>query len=543
MSSGFRGRDASWTGVAESKPHPGMATWKQLLVLGAVAALPSAFLLAAVPPIWPCIDPFVLCVFPMSNAVPHFPPLYPLFTRVINYVTMYGFYSRTGDLHPILQANLNTVGLYTIITLQHVLGVGALVTFAIAAARTLRRRLAVLAVLLLNPVFSVCFHSVMTEGLWFSFLVYYLAAALRVWRADGLGSPMAHLACFVSLLLAILTRHPGVVLAGLLPGLLILGFLWLRTATAFKKLALASTCALLAVATAQATTARLCKSCHVEYRNVWGKAGCYRVIASGWKEVSATERQVFADELRARTRDPSVARAIPVVLDSDLAWVPTFAAVQKSLAEDGRVPSDAQVDRVLNEVCWLVVSSGHPRVIESMESDYKKYLLSERLDGVLHKHLCYWESTGPLVDEAPSYREATKHCALFDPANRSEYVRQVDRFLARNIGSKIAPFRNAHILLLIAAGGLLAFVLNCIGPRELLFVLAGLSWLLLYLGLMCVVTVYVARYGYVVAVVGYPLAGVVVGSIRRPTRRVVLALRRLPQATDAGNTIRPSAAA
>jgi hypothetical protein len=293
---------------ADETPWP-RASWRQLLVLFCVAALVPGYLLVTRPPLYNT-DSFNIAGFEWSVfVVPHFPPLYPVFTRAVNAATMYLFYRHTGDFHSGMAMNLNDVGTYAIVIIQHLLGVLSLVALATHLARTFPRRLVVLVLLLLNPTFFLCCHNIMTEGLMCSLVVFQLVFALRVWRHSGAGTWGGHLGCFVCLYLGILTRHPAAVLAALVPGLALLGLLWRRDRAGVMKLALSLTASLLAIYAAEATTKRFCRSINGEYVSVWGRAGIYRTVwGLRWSELSPERREEFVRKAQDQARSPQTVR-------------------------------------------------------------------------------------------------------------------------------------------------------------------------------------------------------------------------------------------
>src|SRR5437867_1464261 len=104
----------------------GLAAWKQVLVLSLLASALPIYYLMTLPPLWLYLDSIVLTTWTINDGVmPHYPPLYPLFTRSINYATMRLFHGSGAGAVSALAYNFNDIGLYAILVLQHLLAIVA----------------------------------------------------------------------------------------------------------------------------------------------------------------------------------------------------------------------------------------------------------------------------------------------------------------------------------------------------------------------------------------------------------------------------------
>jgi hypothetical protein len=194
-----------------------------LIGLSLIALLYPAYFLAKLPPIWYTCDTSVMVGLRASIAIPHYPPLYPVFARTINYCAL--ACTPGGQPVPIEEGgNVNDLGLYAIVVVQHLLAAAALLAFVTGAARTFPRRLLFLGIFLSNPLYFWLSHSLQTEGLWLTFILFQCAFALRIWRSES-PSLWHYLGYFAAFFCGVMTRYPGAVLGALLPGMLLSSFL------------------------------------------------------------------------------------------------------------------------------------------------------------------------------------------------------------------------------------------------------------------------------------------------------------------------------
>jgi hypothetical protein len=500
-----------------SAAEPRRVPWRHLALLLCVGSVIPAYLLATRPPLYNT-DSFWTTGQPWSPfVVPHFPPLYPLFTRAVNFVTMYLGYRHTGDFYHGLAYNLNDPGVYAIVAIQHALAVLAMAVIALHAAATLPRRLLAMLLMSANPVVFLCCHNVMTEGLLCSLVVFLLVFALRVVRHPGAGSWRDHLGCFVFLFLCIWTRHPASVLAALVPGVSLLRLAVRRDRTAALKFAAALACALLAIWTTGEASRRFCEHFnHQKYVNPWGRAGSYRVLGPGWDRQPAEKRDAFIRAAQANAADPRVARAIPEVLRDNNAWVGSWQAVRKVLVESGSPsPADNEVDAALNGVCRAAYSARDPEVLRSARVDFCTYLWGARLNELIANPLI---QTGVPVHRDSIKSDASlvkmcKHLSQFDEGVDVAALADVDRHFGCRVLQKMAPFTNLDCLLALLAITLAAYGLRLTDGTTALFAAVGLAVVVVYFALMALMTCSMWRYALVGTFLYHPIAGLLAGSI------------------------------
>ena len=68
---------------------------REPIVLFLIVWIIPLFLLLTLPPLWGSADSVVLMAYlilPGGGVIPHFPPLYPLFTRIVNYIVVHFVY-------------------------------------------------------------------------------------------------------------------------------------------------------------------------------------------------------------------------------------------------------------------------------------------------------------------------------------------------------------------------------------------------------------------------------------------------------------------
>jgi len=298
------------------------------------------------------IDSAVLTTQTLNDfVIPHWPPLYPLFVRTINYLTGSVLWLLGGTAPGFVEPTFSAIALNFVLLIQHAL---AIVAAAYAASqfrlRVIGSRCAA-AVLYLNPFTLSCIHNLRAEALMAIFLLLALGSAVPIllYRDWALNRVVWF---FVWIALVALSRHAAIAFAFLLPAGLAWQAIdeWLsRRPRLARTTAQRMTIALIGVACAQVTVSLVANGImvwrHVKPHSSLGRAFVYRLAEGSLPTPLLTRQQqggifMTRDEhddlirrLKARTADEVLLRTIDIVATtSDYSWVPAFNRVQDEVA-------------------------------------------------------------------------------------------------------------------------------------------------------------------------------------------------------------------
>ncbi len=474
------------------------------------------WLLATVPAAWAFVDSLLLLELGSNSLViPHFPPLYPLFAWAVN----------LGLAAAEEAPAITDRGLLAMVVLQQALAVVAVVAFARSASRALWRQLLVVALVALNPIYFLLAHSLRTEALWLPLVLLLLALALRIWEAAG-PSPAAWLGYYSVLLLAVLTRHPSLLLAGLLPALYLFGFVFFgQRRRNLWRLVTHAAAGLLVLVAANLVTAAVCDRFDAKPRALWGRAAVYRIVWTDWDEIPRREKRQLIRQLRRAEPDPLVRRAIPVVLASTQAWGGAYGDVHRLLAESPLTPPGADLevlaDEVLNAVCWRFLTSRHPIVVDGIRRDFLEYVTANdpahQGRQVLAASVYTYEQFPGNEHVMPRLGRVTTFTDGFDRGALLEAYAETQRHPYFRVFEWV---EERHAALALAAASLLALALGWLPKERCAAILVFLGFIYVYYAAMSVASVYVARYAVFASVVLFAAASLFVsgvGSAAKPT--------------------------
>ncbi len=464
-----------------------------ILICTVLAALPSIFLMLAVPPLLNNTDSFDFFLRNLPHLVPHFPPLYPLFVRSIAAFT--GFSQTSIDL---------------VITAQHVLSVAGMAAIVAWLPGTWRKIFCTFFLLAAN-YFNVIAHGIFSEALALALLLFYFAAACAVMTAEnqmGMGKSVkiaidaprvirlsiklsyaSILICAVyGLLYAMcLARHPMVAYATILP----LFYLLKSIGTPGKgrkylmRFAGHMGLALLAVGAAHCTNVFAYKLLGSKTDFILGRASAYRFSALPWKRMESGEKAELIESIKSHTDDPYAREAVQLMIDDEQPWIGAFKKLEK-IVTDKHLNESA--DEIMNKAAIAFYKTPNKYLVQDILRD-SDYYWSNR-DHCFSKII---ESAKLSLQWFHNYPDPPEVAAL--PFVKNADVRQYDRI---NYICKRRLFDEICNYYLLAAAALVIAVLRTIlkrtSPALIPIVIAiGLSGPI-YSLLMAVVTVTLPRY-------------------------------------------------
>jgi len=267
------------------------------------ALIPAAVALLAwsrLPPLWNGSDSVIWLLWQLTW-IPHHPPAYPLMMYLLERLT-------GGDPAAMLQgAMLIQQGL-------QVVGVAWVAT----ALRGRWRILLVSAAATVGTSYGLFSHGLFTEGLAHPLLLLFLGALFRLWR-DG-PTRVVLVALALSLLIASLTRYLLIVFAGMpVLFLLLQALLRHRLRAGWREVGLAIVLAVGVVGVNSAINAWLSLLLDAQTAPVLGRPGIYR-IQDAYKLIPPQERAAWLAALQARTDDPAVRAALPLMASVENPW-------------------------------------------------------------------------------------------------------------------------------------------------------------------------------------------------------------------------------
>ncbi len=288
---------------------------------GIPPALASAFWLLLVPPLWLGTDSTSLTLWP-TIITPHYPPLYPL--------VIYLFEKSIG---------IGPAMLWTLLVLQHLFFIGAIVYLA-CAARVAWQALILSVAATAGVYFGVFAHLIATQGIDVPFLALMVGVALRYhldgWRWSLL--PVFLVAAFG----VAMTRHADMLLAVLVPAYWLLRAAYARLydgrasrplAVGYLGHALICGLGLGLVVLAISPTQRL--TCWFFGRDcpysIVGRAGCYR-IAKIYAMVPPPQRTNWiADKTRGLSPDETF--AFKAMAADGNCWIGPYQSIAKAFPQ------------------------------------------------------------------------------------------------------------------------------------------------------------------------------------------------------------------
>lgn len=496
------------------------ARWKHAVLLLALASVVPIYLLVSLPPLWIQVDSVVLTTWDVTNGVlPHYPPLYPFFTRSINFLTMWAFYGGTGDAVGKLAYNFSDVGIYTILGIQHALGVIALVVLAMTAAESLPKRIVVLVLLLLNPTYFLSTHTLATEALWLPILALTFACSLSIWRSDKALSRFLLSGYFVLLCLNFLTRHTGVIVAALLPGLLGMRALCARNRSQTMRWLGITALTFLSFFAADQTARQVCRWYGIEPRSIWGRAAIYRLAVLDWQAIGLEEKARLMAEMQEKTDDPFVRKAIPRAFVAKHLWFDLWNEIRQMVEmENPGMPylsQGRQADAILNEICRLFFTSAGGYLWTSVQQDFLTYVRLNAATEYPYYLLMATAQTYPMFLDNHDLRNAYRHVSVCDPARLSETISCLHDFYETSPYIRNTKWYGHDVLLLVLSScALLAWVFRRVAARDVFFVLFSLASVLGYFLVISAVTIYAPRYGIYAANVLAICGGILIGAFR-----------------------------
>jgi hypothetical protein len=292
------------------------------------------------------VDSQLLAAFPIDDFVmPHYGPLYPFFTRIVNFATEVALWPLTWQAPTSLYEPLYSgASLRVLMLLQHAITILAVAYFAVTIAKSYWIRVVVAAILYFQPFMLVYTHSVLTEGLSFALLCAATAELVKFSRFDG-----AHRAALVRFYLFIgaasLTKHVFIVFIGAPLGCILIMFLSRHTRKRLvaqgeplveaKYLLFGLAGVILAN---QCVANEAMRLFDIEPRSAIGRAFVYRLSPDPDPDHqyfrTDAERASIVEELKKGVEDDILRRVIEIVGRTPNPWVDPWNAVEGFVANE-----------------------------------------------------------------------------------------------------------------------------------------------------------------------------------------------------------------
>jgi hypothetical protein len=467
--------------------------------------LPIAFVASlTVSPIM-SVDSQVLASYPLTDSVtPHFPPLYPIFLRVLS-AGVERLDSLLGGPAPIGGIISPAVFSYgaarAALLIQHLCALFASAYLATRISPGIGWARLATAVLYLNPVMLLLVHNLYTEALVAPAIYAALAAAGALLTATST-APARLLEYAAWTAVGALARSPAIVIGTLVP--MVEGVRWLSAVVGrrrsdarlrARRLVLASSALLAAIIVAWFANHVVMLSALIEPRAAVGRAFIYRLSPGslvqarqlGWPSFLPGYDDASLRETLGRLKravDPETAKLIEVVEAAEHPWTGTFSAVQAEVkrrcpdCEPARLR--LETDRSLNWLMMLATINPDTNYLWDTLLRVGQYLLPPVVSDHTDTRLAHPFGPGP----------------WFDPVS----IRSGFPFHGERVENAASPVLIAmrHWTFPVCVLVIVASMAH--GRRGPLsdMALGALGVAVVYAALMSVATVYIRRYGLVV---------------------------------------------
>jgi hypothetical protein len=466
------------------------------------------------------VDSQVLAAFHLNDFVmPHFGPLYPFFTRVVNFVTEVVLWPLSWQAPSgLYDPHYSGASLRVLMLLQHTIAILAISYFAVTIAKSFWIRVIVAAVLYFLPFMMVFTHSVLTEGLSFAFLCAATAELIKFSKFDGSHRvALARFHLFIGV--ASLIKHVFIVFVGAPFGCVLIMLLSRHTRKQSQSRLRVEARYLLfgfvaVVLVNQFVTNEAMRLFDIEPRSAIGRAFVYRLspgrlqgeVKLGAHQFfySDAERSLIIDQLKKGATDDTLRQVIEIIGRTPNPWVEPWNAVERFVTTECLAVVCQQqhswivTDKLLNSVARHSIVSADPRL---------------------------WRDVGirTLQFVSPLLTDAN---VVFDTPWLNETVVGLS---SSTLGSYPLQFTRDLDVLIVAGnilselGGLLALLAVAIITLRMKRILVVPTTLLasglVYALAVSVVTVYTPRYGDVVCLIGVLATLVAVVDLQALMRR------------------------
>ncbi len=481
------------------------------------ASANAIFWLVTIPPTWAGPDSVVLMLYGINeNSIPHYPPLYPLFTRTVNFAVSNPLITPASTIATWGQGNLSDASLYSIIILQQVLLSSAITFFVCSVSKRFLVRLAGVIPFLLTPSLSLFNHGILSESFWISFVILAFAAAWRIIKSDF--SPGRNYALyFIALLAGAQTRHVGLIFSFTLPFALL--FLAINDRKErrerMKKCGWVISISVAVFFADAAITRLVCYQFGVAYRSVYGRSGVYLIDRVNWKQVSSGERLALERAIERKTSSSLVAGAVPVVFAATDPWVGPWQDVHSYLESQpleavGARDLSVLTDNILTEISLIYARSWNPWYKGFVRATLGEYWGIFYGDGLADSIID--TSAGSLnIYTRDRYGDlfAGVHAIRLENQNRYEAVKSNPYY--RMLLLLKPKYWAALLAALLLLGGLAGIRLTCYA-----FCISGILNLLVYYLLLSLIAENVSRYAVAHEVVLPLLTSLLLCNMRPP---------------------------
>lgn len=379
------------TEKAQVKTGQRLRGWLPAIIL----AIPSIWMLAAVPPLWRDVDGYNQVTMPAgAMTILQFSSLYCFGARLPLYAgcALDLFFAHTEFpgwaffSHPILSDH----GVLFLVALQHILLVWAQMFFLRKVSTTLSVQILLAALFALNSSFYTFAHSVGTEAVALSASLWLVGCTIRIFNARAFRRG-DWIWFGVSLTICILLRHINAVLAALLPLAYLLSggtgtvrALVRRGAARFPRRlirrelvrgCLSLIIALLCLAVASRAVRFISRAARIHDRSTMGLTFVYGRL-NFLAPMDADQRAAFLNRLASRTHDPVLQRmllATPSGVTESNQWnpAPYLQNLLRIMEDSGiREGTDYQLDRYQNQLARIFLLSFERPFLKAVWDDF-----------------------------------------------------------------------------------------------------------------------------------------------------------------------------
>lgn len=470
-------------------------TWLSggMALAAALCALPSVFLLLAVPPLFNYEDSLVQFLKQLPILVPHWPPVYPLFVR--------SFQALTG---------WSAATLYEVLIAQHIIAVCCILS-VVTIFQGIVRRLAAVVLLLAANYFGVLSHGIYSESLTLSFMILYLGLAARYllgqqnpgknskfkmsfgWENGNRFEPeisqekILLLGCYVTVFLLAITRYGIILIGGLMPLFCLLNLKLGRKNKLGWWRALTQIVLLVSVAmVAQFTCTFIGRELGSKTDLPLGRSVVYRMHALPWDTMTVAGKAELISRIKNHASEPVVKAAIEVMIEDDAPWTGSIPKIEKLISE---YHSDLTVDQIMNKAAFAFFATPNVYLVKDVMKDVDIYWSNKE------------KSLGNLIFRSVDAAKWLRISPLSPPeVSTMPFVQNINPKTYNRISKYFnAPLFdwacNYYVLSAIAFAAALWRARSGAAPRELpIFIVAALFCAFVYSVVPSAVEIFLPRY-------------------------------------------------
>lgn len=469
-----------------------------------------------VPPVFTSIDSAVLALYDLRySTIPHYPILYPLFTRAILFGTVNIFHPELAGPGQWFEGNLTDEGLFLIGAVQMFLWTAAVLAFAFSLGISAFPRWLVLGLFAFCLPLYFMVLSISSEALWVSLLLFQFSMAVKIFKNPGWRVGYAWYSLAVAL--SILTRHAGIFLAGLLPLAFLLQWLFQKNrAASFKNLLFATGAIVLSIFVSKSFSNFVLDWLDVPNYSIFGRAAIYHLGEDWLIDVPDEQIEEIKNRLVQMAGSEAEKEVIRETLPAVNPWYGFYLQAHQIVSRHQKIPEGTtpEVDALLNRIMKNYFLILHPVHRITVGNALRSYFQDAFQLNLVARYLGHTQGYSDFMRQQ-DLRHYFSNLHLFGPDQLLAAHRKLPQRTMSVIGG---VYRWGWILAVFMVLALIFLFLRQISSESAILNFSCLIALLVYLLAMSVVTVHVERYAISCLLFSICCLGLLISQFQMPER-------------------------